>query len=268
VLARPRSEGDTNTNLTDRSNKPVVAASVLFPLVFMGLIGAATIILFSIASISLLDTGKEPITESRIGDRVLPYTGPNLGPIPTEASSAIPDSPKTLSAFPPQSASTTETSEVMGANPSVERPSSDGEGSATKPDAPVAFPIRQPHTETTRSTDSSGSEPTAVEPLPLVEARVIPGGSLSAPTLPIPAEERDQMSRAVETYQNQPLKLDQGKLGPDEKAPIQKVQNQRVPRRPVSPNRVLRNRVQKECGSITFPTLRRHCVASFGIQDR
>jgi len=86
--------------------------------------------------------------------------------------------------------------------------------------------------------------------------------------LPDPAEEREQRSSEPEVQRNQPIKIDEGKPGSDEKAAIQNVQNHRVQRIPVSPNPVLHNRVQKECGSIIFPTLRRHCVASFGIHYR
>jgi uncharacterized membrane protein len=52
--------------MIDRRKKPAARADVLLHLAFLGLIGAATIILFSVAAGSFLDTDKEPRTTSRM----------------------------------------------------------------------------------------------------------------------------------------------------------------------------------------------------------
>jgi hypothetical protein len=84
----------------------------------------------------------------------------------------------------------------------------------------------------------------------------------------IPVEERDQVPPNVGIRQNQPGKLDQASLASDDKTPAQMVQNPRVDGHLLSPNAAFRHRVQKECGPIIFPALRRHCIASFGIHYR
>src|SRR5882757_9563232 len=92
---------NTNTIMTDRGKKPRVGVDVLLHLVFIGLIGAATIILFSVAAVSFLDTGEEPLTTSRIGGSLLPHTDANAASVQPETSSTILDSAK-IPEFPLQ----------------------------------------------------------------------------------------------------------------------------------------------------------------------
>jgi hypothetical protein len=83
----------------------------------------------------------------------------------------------------------------------------------------------------------------------------------------IPAEERDQVPSNIEIRQNQPGKLDQASLASYDKTPTQIVQNNRVHGHLLGLN-AFRHRVQRECGPIIFPALRRHCMESFGIHYR
>jgi hypothetical protein len=84
----------------------------------------------------------------------------------------------------------------------------------------------------------------------------------------IPGEERDQVAPNTEDRQNQPGNLDRASPASNHEAAAQIVQNPRVDDHLLSPNAAFRRRVQMECGPITFPALRRHCIASFGIHYR
>jgi hypothetical protein len=246
--------------MTDRRKKPAVRVDVLLHLVFFGLIGAVTIILFSVAAVSLLGIGREPPTDSRTGHNVLSYTGANAASVPPETSLV-----KVLPAFPQQGTPTSETSGPSGAEPAHERPSPDGDASATTPETADAAGVSAIET---RSTEVIGSENAAAGPLLAADANVIPDASRSVPTVMVPGEERDQVPPDVEIRQSQPSKLDQASLGSDDKTAAQLFQNPRVHGHLLSPNAAFRRRVQKECGPIIFPALRRHCIASFGIHYR
>jgi hypothetical protein len=251
--------GNTNTTMTDRRKKPAVRVDVLLHLVFFGLIGAVTIILFSVAAVSLLGIGREPPTDSRTGHSVLSYTGANAASVPPETSLV-----KVLPAFPQQGTPTSETSGPSGAEPAHERPSPDGDASTTTPETADAAGVSAIET---RSTEVIGSENAAAGPLLAADANVIPDASRSVPTVMVPGEERDQVPPDVEIRQSQPSKLDPS-LGSDDKTAAQLFQNPRVHGHLLSPNAAFRRRVQKECGPIIFPALRRHCIASFGIHYR
>jgi hypothetical protein len=262
-------ECNTNKAMTDRGKKPEVGVDVLLHLVVIGCTGAAMIILFSVAAASLLCIGKEPPTKSRIGLSVLPYADANAASLPPETSHPSLDSAATSAAFPPQGTPTSEMSVITGEEPAYERPSPERDPSTTTSETADVAVIPGLSTIATRSTEVSGSDhPTAV-PLPVGDANSIPDAPQSVPTVMIPAEERDQVTPNVEIRQNQPGKLDQASPSLDKKTPAQIVQNNRVHGHLVSPNAAaFRYRVQKECGPIIFPALRRHCMASFGVHHR
>jgi len=170
-------------------------------------------------------------------------------------------------AFAAQPASNAEASEMSGAKASLELPSSDRTVSTTT-EPPDAFQIGDRFGGPTQSTEARGSEPIPLEPLLVPDTSVIPETGPSVASVTTPAEVRDQIPREVEFQRGQHTKLDQDNLASDEKALAQQVKNQRVPHKPVTQNADLHNRVQKECGSIIYPALRRHCVASFGVPYR
>ena len=254
--------------MTDRSEKALLTVGTLFHLVSIGLVGAATIILFGVASVLLLGTGKEPPTGSRIGG-VFQYTDSNAKPISAPTHSPIPDSAKILPAFPPQRASTSETREVSGGKPGFELPSPDPDASTSASQARDAALIPGPAITKTESTEVSGSDESAEYPPIADEVSATPDASsrLIVPS-EILNERRDQPSSNFEMQQNPPAMLGQHIVASDEKWPAQKGQNQRVHRDLPSPNAALRSRMQKECGPIVFPALHRHCMASFGIHYR
>lgn len=249
--------------MIDRRKKPAVRLDVLLHLVFFGLIGAVTIILFSVAAVSLLGIGREPSTDSRTGHNVLSYTGANAASVPPETSLVT-----VLPAFTQQGTPTSESSERPGAEPGHERPAPNHDRSTTTPQTADTALTPGVSAIETRSTEVIGSEHDAAGPLPAAGTNVIPDASRSVPTVMVPAEERDQAPPDVEIRQNQPDKLDQASLGSDDKTAAQLSHNPRFHGHLLSPNAAFRRRVQKECGPIIFPALRRHCIASFGIHYR
>src|SRR5260370_3095768 len=254
--------------MKDRSKKALVTVDTLCHLASIGLVGAATIILFGVASVSLLGTGKEPPTGSRIGG-VFQYTDGDAKPIPAPPYSPTLDSAKILPVVPPQRASTSETPQVSGGKPGFELPSPDPDASTSASQARDAALIPGPAITKTESTEVSGSDESAERP-PIADEVSATPDAYSRLIVPseIPNEPRDQPSSNFEMQQNPPAMLGQHTVASDEKVPAQKGQNQRVHRDLPSPNAALRNRVQKECGPIVFPALHRHCVASFGIHYR
>jgi hypothetical protein len=253
--------------MTDRGKKPRLGVDVALHLVFIGLIGAATIILFSVAAGSFLDTGKEPITTARIGDSVPSYTDTNAASVQPETFSTILDSAK-IPVLPLQGAPPSETSGPSGAEPAHERPSPDRDASTTIPEAADAALTPGVSAVATRSTEMSGSEHPAAGPLPTAGANTISDASRSLPAVIIPAEERDQVVPNAEDRQNQPGKLDRATPASNHKTAAQIAQDPRARGHLLSPNAAFQRRVQMECGPITFPALRRHCIASFGIHYR
>jgi hypothetical protein len=239
---------------------------VLLHLVFIGLIGAVTIILFSIAAVSLLGIGKEPLTSSGIDENLLPYTDANAASVSPETSLTSLDSKKIPPTFRPQGTPTSETSGLSGAEPGYERSSPDRDESTSRSETADAALIPGLSTIAPRSTEVSGSEhPTSRLP----DADVIPDASRSVPTVMVPAEERDQLPLNVEIRQRQSGNLDQASLASDNKTPPTPVmQSPRIHGHLLGPDAAFRHRVQKECGPIIFPALRRHCMASFGIHYR
>ena len=265
VLRPPSSsQNDTDTVTTGRRNKPVAGAGVLLHLLFIAVIGAATAIMLGVASVSLLDS-KGSSTRLRINSAVLPLTDPNAEAISREASSPILHSPMSLPAASPPSALIDETSELTETTPSFEHPAHLRDASAAPSERPDPFPVRRPFsTDTIRPTEVERIE-TPREALPPAEASVTPDVAPSLPGLTIPPEKRDRIRGEDEIQQHQPANPVQGDLILDDKALAQKVQNKGVHRHPGNPNTVLQSRVQKECGPIIFPALRRHCIASFGM---
>jgi hypothetical protein len=237
---------------------------VLLHLVFIGLIAAGTILLFSLAAVSFLDIGKEPLTTSRIGARVVPSTDAKAASAQSEISSTQLDSAKIPEAFEPQGAPSSETSGPSGIEP-AQQPLPDRDATTTRSETADAALIPDVYAIATRPTEASGSEHPTGGPLPTADANTTPDISRNVPTVMIPAEERYQVPPNAEIRENQPGKLDRASPASNDKTAAQ---NPRVQGHLLSPNSAFRRRVQMECGPITFPALRRHCMASLGIHYR
>lgn len=255
MVARPRAEGDTDT--TDRGDLLQVTVGVLLHLVFISFIAATTVVLFAIASVAFLSSN-EPITAFPVDGRVVPPADTALGLTSEREPSPNPDPAEMHPAVQPPSASSSEMPEVEGAKPNIELPPSRGAVSSMQ-EPPDRSPTWDRSADPTDSTEARASESMPADPPTVGQTSVIPetGRSVSPA---VPPE--------VEVLQNRPMKLDQRDAASDEKAPAQKVPTQRVVGQLATRNADLHKRVQKECGSIIFSALRRHCIATFGIHYR
>jgi hypothetical protein len=261
-------EADATSAIVGWPKIAAVTAGVL-PLVSIGLVGAATIVLFAAASVSLLGIGKAPLTGSDVAVGTLNVTDTNIPAVPAPTYSPTSDTGRSLPAFLPRRVSTSEPPEAGSAKPGLELPSSDRGASTTTAETGGAVLMRGVPIKKTHSIEVSGPEAAAVEGRPIAdEVSAIPDGS--RPTVPseILDEARGEVSHTVQIQQGQPANTDEDNLPTEQKVPAQKGQNQPVHRHLVSSNAAFRSRVQRECGSIIFPALRRHCVASFGTHYR
>jgi hypothetical protein len=119
-----------------------------------------------------------------------------------------------------------------------------------------------------KAAEVGGSDQVSTEPLPKADE-----GSTRAAVSPQTApsespEAGDQSYHNPEIDQSQPAKLDQSNIISDERVSLHKNREHPVHGQRLSTNAASRDRIQKECGPIIFPALRRHCVASFGIHYR
>ena len=245
------------------------AVDTLFHLVSFGLVGAATIILFSVASVSLFTTDKNLLlTGSGDGDAVGRHINGNAALIPASIYSLALDPTNVPAPLPPQGASNSKTAEETEARPGSRLPSPEHDASTTTlEDRDIAL-IQDSQITKPKSAEVGGSDQATTEPLPEADegsAR----GDVSRLTAPSESPEAgDQSYHNPEIDQSQPAKIDQSNIVSNEKVPSHKNQERLVHRQHLSTNTASRDRVQKECGSIIFPALRRHCVASFGIHYR
>ena len=212
---------------------------VLLQLVSIGLVAAATAILFSIASFSFLGAGPGTFTGTstrnggvdslRYGS--VPYTGGNGALVPAETTS-----PKPSFEPPPGREASTSSREPLGASGGtaisvVETPRTNSlEGIA---DVPPSFAG-----ETHAPVDASD--------------RTVPA-----------------MPTAHEIRLDQPAQRNQADLLSDDRTPAQSALNEHDSSSPLSPHAAFRYRVKKECGPIiNDPALYRHCVSTFGVHYR
>lgn len=249
--------------MSDRS-KGSSGISGILHLISFGFVGAATATVFSVAAVSLLGIGKVPLASSG-GASVFRDADLNVAPIsiqtywPTLASAKLP------LAGPAQAQSTPEPPEVSDP---LERPSLDDNADTVT--SGTARELRDPPPITnTQSTEVNRSEPSVTEWRPI-------GDPVSgAPDLlqqterdEGPDDPRDHVLRTIEIQRNQSAKLNQDDFASNQKAPPQNAQRQRADLHLPGPSAAFRSRVRKECGSIIFPALYRHCVASFGAHYR
>ena len=262
-MAPPTSQNDMTGRPGPRS-KPAAPPGISLSLVFVGLIGVVTVIMFSIAAVSLLHLGNAPITQYGVGTTVNhhPHVVPDAVGTSEEKFSPALDSPNLLSAPPAQGASTGEAAETPRFNPGPEQRPDDRDVGAIRSE-PDGFRIPSPSVDAPRSTETGGMEPVAREPASAGEARVTPE-TPSSPISTIPIEQRGKISGDSDTRQQQPTNPVEGKLSTAEKPPAQSMHN-RDHLRSDNRNAALQRRVQKECGPITFPALRRHCIATLSV---
>jgi hypothetical protein len=158
--------------LSDRIDNARLTEGVLVYLASVGLVAAAIIVLFSVASFSLLGTSKETLTGSRIGNNpnedvsiatAVFYPGSNTAPVPVQTK--LPSSseannlpPATL--VPPPSGMSGEGTTV---EPAL-KPLPHGETSAIAVETPHGS-TRGPPTEEASPPEPSGSQQVIAQPL-------------------------------------------------------------------------------------------------------
>jgi hypothetical protein len=191
--------------LSDRIGKPRLAEGLLLYLVSVALAAAAIIILFSVASISLLDTRKETLTGSRIDNNpieetligtVVSYTDSIVAAVPVQAKSPS-EANKLPSSTPVPPPSDIPGEETM-AEPAL-NPPPDGEASAAAVETPRGS-TRGPSTEETPPPELSGSQEMIAQPLSTAD-EASAAQHASGPTIPTLAtsdEQRDQMFQDLE----------------------------------------------------------------------
>jgi hypothetical protein len=205
--------------LSDRIDNARLTEGVLVYLASVGLVAAAIIVLFSVASFSLLGTSKETLTGSRIGNNpnedvsigtAVFYPGSNTAPVPVQTK--LPSSseannlpPATL--VPPPSGMSGEGTTVESAL----KPLPHGETSAMAVETPHGS-TRGPPTEEASPPEPSGSQQVIAEPLSIADeasaAQHAPGATM--PWVATSDGEPDQKSQNFEIQRDHQANLEEG----------------------------------------------------------
>jgi len=220
-----------------RSKKVAPTSGTLLYLVSVGLIGAAAIFAFSVASVSLLNIPNESFAGCCRSDNVFQYTRGNATAVPDQSGSQILDAAKIFPTFPARRSSTSEPTAATEAEPG-------------------------PRNTKNELMEGSGSEE-------VTERRPIAGEiGASADTANMTSHirdtKRDEQPPSIAVQHHQLIEHPEDDVGSDAKRPVQKFSNRSVIPQLLGADAAFRYRVQKECGPIIFPKLYRHCVASFG----
>ena len=205
--------------LSDRIDNARLTEGVLVYLTSVGLVAAAIIVLFSVASFSLLGTSKETLTGSRIGNNpnedvsigtAVFYPGSNTAPVPVQTK--LPSSseannlpPATL--VPPPSGMSGEGTTV---EPAL-KPLPHGETSAMAVETPHGS-TRGPPTEEASPPEPSGSQQVIAEPLSIADeasaAQHVSG--VTMPSVATSNGEPDQKSQNFEIQRDHQANLEEG----------------------------------------------------------
>jgi hypothetical protein len=205
--------------LSDRIDNARLTEGVLVYLASVGLVAAAIIVLFSVASFSLFGTSKETLTGSRIGNNpnedvsigtAVFYPGSNTAPVPVQTK--LPSSseannlpPATL--VPPPSGMSGEGTTV---EPAL-KPLPHGETSAMAVETPHGS-TRGPPTEEASAPEPSGSQQVIAEPLSIAD-EASAAQHASGATMPWVATsdgEPDQKSQNFEIQRDHQANLEEG----------------------------------------------------------
>jgi len=193
-------------------------ADTLLHLVSFGLVGAVTIILFSVGSVSLLTTDKKPLLTGSGGvDVVFRHINSNAALIPAPTYPLALRPTNIPAPLPPQGASGSATAEITGARSGPELPSAEHDASTTTLEVRDTALIQGFQITNPNPAEVGGSDQASTEPLPEADEPSARAG-VSGPTAPseIP-EGRDHSYHNPEIDQNQPARLDQSNIISDAK---------------------------------------------------
>ena len=205
--------------LSHRIDKRRPAEGVLLYLVSVAFVAVATIVLFSVASISILGTSKETLTGSRVDNSAVEaksissaffYTGSSAATVPVQTESPSSSEANNLLSSTPAPQPSGMPREETVAKPSTKPPPDGGV-------SPVAVEIpngstQGPSTDEPPSPEVGGSQEVIAEPLPIAEeasaAQHASGATM--PPLATSDEQPDQISQNLEIRRNDYGNLDQG----------------------------------------------------------
>ena len=213
---RGRDPGDVG-----RIGKPRFAEGMFLYLVSVALVAAATIVLFSVASISLLDTSKETLTRSRLDNRpiedkfigtVVSSTDSNAAPVPVQTKSPSSSEADILPSSTPVPLPSGMPREETVAEPALNLPPN-GEASTAAVETPHGS-TRGPSTDETPPPELSGSQEVIAQPLSTADEASAAQHALGVtmPTLATSDEQRDQMLQDFEIQGNHNANLDEGSV--------------------------------------------------------
>jgi hypothetical protein len=205
--------------LSDRIDNARLTEGVLVYLASVGLVAAAIIVLFSVASFSLLGTSKETLTGSRIGNNpnedvsiatAVFYPGSNTAPVPVQTklpSSSEANNLRPATLVPPPSGMSGEGTTV---EPAL-KPLPHGETSAMAVETPHGS-TRGPPTEEASPPEPSGSQQVIAEPLSIADeasATQYASGA-TMPSVATSDGEPDQKSQNFEIQRDHQANLEEG----------------------------------------------------------
>jgi hypothetical protein len=205
--------------LSDRIDNARLTEGVLLYLASVGLIAAAIIVLYSVASLSLLGTSKETLTGSRIDNNpiedisigtVVFYPDSNAAPVPVQTISPSSSEANNLlssTLVPPFSGSSGDATTVEAAL----KPLSDGETSALAVETPdgstqIPFADETPPPEPSRSQQVIAQPPSIADEA--TAAQYSSGATM--PWVATPDGHLDQMSQSFEIQSNYHANFDEG----------------------------------------------------------
>ena len=207
--------------LNHRIDNARLTEGVLLYLASVGLVAAAIIVLFSVASFSLLGTSKETLRGSRIDNNpikdvsigtVVLYPDSNAAPVSVQTKSPSSSEANNL----PSSTLVPPPSGMSGEGTTVEpafKPLPHGETSATAVETPHGS-TRGPSTDETPPPEPSGSQQVIAQPQSIADeasaAQHAPGATM--PWVATSDGEPDQTSQNFEIQSNHHANLDEGSV--------------------------------------------------------
>jgi hypothetical protein len=262
--------------VSDRIDKARIAEGVHLYLLSVGLVAAAIIVLFSVASFSLLGTGKEMLTASRIENSpiedkfigtAVSYADSNAAPVPVQTKSSSASEANNRPSSTPVPSSSGMSREENVAEP-VFKPPPEGETSAAAVETPHGS-TQGPFTDEMPPPELSGSQEVTVQPLSIADET---SGAQHASEAVIPMlatsdKERDQIFPDFAIQANDHANLDEGIVTLHENAAAQHVRNRHFDDR-LGLHATFRYRVRKECGPIRDRALYEHCVSTFSANSQ
>jgi len=202
---------------SNRIGKPRLAEGMLLYLVCVALIAAATIVLFSVASISLLGNSKETLIDNSSNEEkfigtVVSYLDRNTARVPFQTKSLGSSEANNLPSSTPAPSPAGMPREKAVAEPAI-KPRHDGEASIAAVKTTHGS-TRGPSSDETAPPELSGSQEVIAQPLSTADeagaAQHVSGATM--PWVATPDGQPDQTSQNLEIQRNHHANLDEGSV--------------------------------------------------------